>query len=103
MLIFSALALLCVNQTKIAAARERTDLPMTVRRIVLALGPLLASSISSRGVMGGGGYPRCRWWGHHWLLSVDADVALIRRLVVTESGSRHVRQRGRHRASARTS
>src|SRR5206468_830940 len=29
--------------------------------------------------------------------------ALIRRLVVTESRSRHVRQRGRHRASARTS
>jgi len=50
--------------------------------------------------MGGGGYPRCRWWRRHWLPGVDADVALIRRLVVTESGSR---QRGRNRAGARSS
>jgi hypothetical protein len=77
-------AIRSVTAADSGVARSRS---MTVRRGVLALGRCWLAVLRAEACWVVR-YPMCRWWRRHWLPCVDADVALIRRLVVTESGSR---------------
>ena len=82
-----------VREAARAALREADDgYARTLRQWQLETGQLADPARFSfelrQRLRGIGWTPGRDVWRHHWLPCVDADVALIRRLVVTESGSR---------------